>query len=191
MSKILIWCHGGCFGGGSVTNDADLRSHLTSQGWEIRAVKFPLDNYAKALNHIKTEAVNADFKTNHVVVGGISSGGFLAHKAAHDLHLPALLICPVMGPAARHYKLPHDLQWKQIQFFGTYLNMLAAQNRVTKPSTPTFVLYGTQDTRAEPHHFESWKGLENVKMVGVEAGHELCKSPDLSIVLEGLQGLVT
>ena len=200
MSKILIWCHGGCFGGGSVSYDKPLREGLAKYGWDVRPVDFPLDNYQSAIDAIGAEALKAQDESKNeiknerktpVVVGGISSGGLLAHQVASELELPALLVCPVLAPAARHYKLPPDLQMKQLSFFHTHSEIIKAQNMVCKPMQKRFILYGTKDTRAAPRHFEAWKGMDYVQVKGIDAGHELCKNVKAEDLLEGLENLIT
>lgn len=192
MSRVLIWCHGGCFSGGSVEYDKELRAYLIDQcRCIVIPVNFSLNGWNEAIDDIlKVAKEMLDIMSDeYIVIGGISSGALLAHEVANRLNLPALLICPVIKPASRHSSLPDDLKEKQLKFFGTLDYMKYIQNKVAQPNSARYILYGLQDNRAPSSAFEHWLKLDNVASNSIDKGHEICNSPPLKLIGEHLNDL--
>jgi hypothetical protein len=185
MSRLLVWCHGGCFSGGNTFYDAELRTYLSEHGWTVFPVDFSRDNLNDALEDI-THACDGH---NDVILGGISSGGFLAHVGACMVGVPALLVCPVIKPFDRHASLPSDLQEKQLQFFKTMSDMEAAQKNIKIPNNKRFIVYGTRDSRAPANAYSDWIGMDCVECLAIDSGHEICNNPPSAEILEGLNSL--
>lgn len=78
MDVDLIWCHGGCFSGGSIEYDKELREYLSNNNiCHPIPINFSLDNWDAAIRDIK-EACRATNRS--VMLGGISSGAMMADK---------------------------------------------------------------------------------------------------------------
>lgn len=180
MTRTLVWCHGGCFSGGSVEYDKELRNYLDVHGiCKVIPVDFSLRNWPEAITDI-TRAVG--LIKGPVALGGVSSGALLAHAAANLLNLPAILICPVIKPAGRHASLPIDLQQRQLAFFGTLEYMQHIEDSILQPNNRRYVLYGCRDARAPKSAFESWLNLDNVISDALDQGHEICNSPPCELI---------
>jgi len=186
--KVLIWIHGGCFSGGSIHYDKNLREFLFQNGWTVIPVDFDLTDYYKAIQYIE-ETVYKLFriKGNEIILGGISSGGFLAHQVANIIKIPAILLCPVIKPFDRHFDIPQDLQEKQLSFFHTLENMKEIQDSVSEPNNKRFIIFGAKDNRAPFQVYSDWLSLDNVRSTIIDAGHELCNNPPLKLFLDSLE----
>jgi len=187
MAKILLWCHGGCFGGGTALYDRDLRHRIAAAGWTVDAVDFPTDDFKSAQQTLLAAVKNAQ-ATNpaQLVIGGVSSGGFLAYQIAQQCRLPSLLLCPVLAPAARHTQLRHRQQALQLRFFHSLEVMRQVEEEVQPPVSPTAIVYGTEDDRAPGEVHAPWAEQPNVQRIAVEGGHTLCKHPPMSAVMSAL-----
>lgn len=187
MSRTLIWCHGGCFSGGSIEYDKELREFLIDNNiCKVIPVNFSLHSWNEALLDI-TWAVDTFCGT--VILGGVSSGALLAHAAANCLKLPAILICPVIKPATRHTSLPKDLQAKQLAFFQDIEYMQFIEDSITPPNNARYILYGKKDDRAPSSAFQSWLELNNVVSDALDQGHEICNKPPCELIGKRLSAL--
>lgn len=170
----LLWCHGGAFGGGNATYDKKLRDDISKLGINVVSIEFCLDNIEKALQQVKDECKQY-MSHDNVVVGGISSGGYIAHMVADAMNLNAFLIAPVFKPASRHLDLSPKLQKLQLKAFHSLENMKKYENMVRSPTTRRIIVYGSKDTRAENQSYSTW---ENTKRFKTDKDHvSLCKNP--------------
>lgn len=189
QGTILVWCHGGCFGGGQVLYDAQLRKTVKANGYEVTAVDFT-KSYPVALTEIAAAATYHMQQGYRVIMGGISSGGMLAHMVANQLKLPALLIAPVLGPYSRHDApgvLTDSQRELQLSFFGDMDTMFKAeQEALAAPNSHRCIIYGRNDGRAPEDNFIGWTNLRplRVELYEVEASHsKLCQHPPLDNVI--------
>jgi hypothetical protein len=194
-SRTLIWCHGGCFAGGSIEYDKELREYLVQNGvCNVFPVNFSLDSWEGAISDI-TLAAQISSQIGIVpgkmdlILGGISSGALMAHEVANRLKLPAVLICPVIKPATRHDTLPEDLKKKQLTFFGTREHMHMAEDSIQSPNKARYILYGKQDQRAPSSAFESWLTLDHVVSDALDQGHEICNKPPCALIAKRVETL--
>lgn len=186
----MLWCHGGCFGGGSIEYDKELRTYLAVNNiCKVVPVDFCLTDWKIAFTDIMTAIEKHEDEI--LILGGISSGGLLAHIVANWFHLPALLICPVLNPATRHDTLPSDLQAKQLQFFHTINMMKRVETMVETPNNKRYILYGKHDTRAVSTPFESWLHLDIVRADCVDRGHDICSNTPNTLIGEEVVYLFT
>lgn len=190
MQKILLWCHGGCFSGGSVDYDKELREYLNENNWTLLPVDFSLNDWSEAINDITDKVL--EFKSDEnikIVLGGISSGALMAHHVANKFNLPALLICPVIKPFDRHITLTPDLKTKQLKFFHTLQDMKKIQDSINKPNNKRYILYGNRDDRAPSSVFQDWLKLEYVFFDVLDKGHEICNNVPLDLIKKQLDKL--
>lgn len=186
MLRVLIWCHGGCFGGGSPLYDAELRNYLTEHcQCKVVAVNFSLTDYSEACVDILTECMSEDGQ--NIILGGISSGGLMAHRLAEYCNLPVILVCPVIKPASRHASLPEDLQAKQLKFFHTLEDMQRIEDDIPLPRSPCHIIYGTNDNRA--NGFYDWLTLKNVTSSALDRGHDICNDPPRELIAKQLNDM--
>lgn len=182
MNKVLIWCHGGCFGGGNVSYDSEIRTFLQLQhDWKIICVDFALNDWHKAISDIETTVKLIKNDNPKIVLVGVSSGGMMAHEVANRLNLPAALLCPVMKPFDRHESLTKDLQEKQLKFFHTLDNMKKLQDVLQSPNSNRYIMYGKTDNRAPVAAYLNWFKYDNVVHDEIDCGHELCNNPPFNI----------
>ena len=187
---VLLWCHGGCFTGGSVDNDQKLRSYLTSHNiCQCIPIDFSLKSWHLAIRDIYRYALS-DFQGRKVVLGGISSGAMMAHHVANKLKLPAVLICPVLKPADRHQSLSNDLQERQLKFFGSLEEMANIQDSIAPPNNLRYILYGTKDVRAPVSGFEKWLEGDRCIVDVLDKGHEMCSDPPCELIAQGIAKLL-
>jgi len=111
-TRVFLWLHGGCFGGGS--NSSDVRQFLTKHGFRVVTPDFPRSQGLDACLGFLDKVV---LQQQPSWIGGVSSGGFLAHALAQRHRLPALLLCPVMNPWQRHNSLITKHRSLQLKFF--------------------------------------------------------------------------
>ncbi len=190
IGKVLVWCHGGCFSGGSVEYDKELRDYLNLHyKWQIYCVDFSLNDWDTAIEDI-IKVVKIYANTHHVVLGGVSSGGLLAHETANRTNLRAILLCPVIKPATRHDSLSNDLQEKQLNFFKTMDNMIQIEKSIKPPNNKRFIIYGKTDTRAPVSAYSDWLKQDNITCYEENGGPELCNKPPYEIFAQGLNNLV-
>jgi len=189
---VLVWCHGGCFGGGNSNYDKALRDHLHHSKIMVMAVEFSTHDFEIAMKDVMTTAKYAENKYPNIPLafGGVSSGGFLAHMAANEMNKPAALLCPVVKPYDRHSSLPEDLQNRQLKFFHTLEEMKTIQDLLKPPNAPRYVMYATHDERAPERHYNHWLHENRVFFLGQPGGHELCKHPSLVLFTHGLLTLI-
>lgn len=186
MAITLVWCHGGCFSGGSIDYDKELRNHLSNHNITVIPIDFSLQGWELALKDIYTSTSLKINENDKVILGGISSGALMAHVVANTLYLPAILICPVIKPADRHASLPLDLQTKQLAFFGSMDGMLAVQDSILPPNNRRYILYGTKDIRAPVSSFQQWLTMDNVTYDALDQGHEICSNPPCELIIKRL-----
>ena len=194
--SVLVWCHGGCFGGGQATYDAHLRAVVSDHGCKVHSVDFT-KSYEQALKDIDDVVAYYAQQGYQVIMGGISSGGLLAHQVANRHHLPALLIAPVLAPYTRHSApdvLTDAQRMLQLSFFTTMENMLRAEkDALKKPNSSRCVIYGKGDQRAPEINFMRWSAArdKDIRLFGLDASHNtLCQNPPMYIVLMWLSNLV-
>ena len=192
---VLVWCHGGCFGGGQASYDAHLRAVIQSHGCLVHSVHFT-KSYDQAIKDINEVVTNYGLQGYRVILGGISSGGLLAHQVANERHLPALLIAPVLAPYTRHYApdvLTHAQRKLQLSFFGNMDVMLHAERiALKKPNSNRCVIYGKGDCRAPEIHFSRWAAArdKDIRLFEISASHsQLCQNPPTDIVLSWLSDM--
>lgn len=191
MTKVLIWCHGGCFGGGNVNYDSELRNFLQVQhDWKIICVDFVLDDWDRAISDIETTVKLINKSDMKVIIGGVSSGGMMAHEVANRLELPAILLCPVLAPFDRHESLAKDLQDKQLKFFHTLDNMKKVQDSIQPPNAKRYFMYGKTDKRAPVTVYKDWLEDDLVKSDEVDGGHEICNDPPFNIFATRINELI-
>ena len=188
MSKVLVWCHGGCFGGGGANYDAPLRAAIEASGCAVHSVEFT-KSYEQALVDISIVAAHYESQGHQVLMGGISSGGLLAHQVANQRHLPALLIAPVLAPHARHHTLNAAERALQLSFFGDMVKMRLAEEEAQKgPNNGRCIIYGKGDSRAPEVYFLAWAETScetGISYHEMPLSHiELCKRPPLDIVIQ-------
>lgn len=184
----VVWVHGGCFAGGSASYDQRARAGLEALGYRVHAADFPLREGAKAaVEHIAAEGTRLEqlHEGSTSVFVGVSSGGALAHAAAlvEAKGRGAVLVCPALRPHARHAALPPELADLQLRFFGDEQGMMAWERAFLRPpagESRRGVAYGTCDERAAWTMPDGWSS--RTEAVGVHAGHELCKSVDVSLL---------
>ena len=190
MNKLIVWCHGGCFSGGSVQYDNDLRQFLeVRDGWKVICVDFSLNDWGEAINDIENSCKEYQKIYDKIVLVGVSSGGMLAHEVANRLKLSAGLLCPVIKPYNRHESLPSDLKEKQLKFFHTTDNMKKIQDSIQPPNSKRYIMYGKMDQRAPMSAYSSWFKNELVKYDEVDGGHELCNKPSFFVFADGIKTL--
>lgn len=194
--SVLVWCHGGCFGGGKVSYDAALRRIVKNNGVEVSAVDFT-KLYPNALTEIVDVAKYYMKRDYLVIMGGISSGGLLAHTVANQLYLPALLIAPVLAPHSRHNAhgvLTDSQRDLQLLFFGDMDTMLKAEHEALSfPNNIRYIMYGKNDSRAPEVNFIRWADHHpsRVKLYEVDASHnDLCQYPPLDVVVSWMNMLI-
>jgi acetyl esterase/lipase len=188
----LVWCHGGCFSGGSVEYDKELREYLSSCGIQVLPVDFSLESWDQAVKDVYKAYDNARWDNDNVIIGGISSGAMMAHYVAVQQVAPAILICPVLKPATRHSSLPEDMQARQLKFFGTFEKMMEAQTSLfrEKVCTDRYILYGTKDERAPVSGFQELLGASNVTYDALNGGHGICISPPCELIEARIRALI-
>lgn len=182
--NVLMWCHGGCFSGGSVDYDKEFRHYLFDyQICVVLPVDFSMTDWDRAIQDIvnRTLLIKANDGAK-LIIGGISSGALLAHEVANRLNLPAVLVCPVIKPFTRHASLSEDLQFKQLQFFKTISHMKEIEESIMPPNNSRYILYGSTDQRAPVGHFKDWLGMDNVAHDALNQGHELCNNIPCELV---------
>tara|TARA_R110002111_G_scaffold252255_1_gene316990 strand:+ start:620 stop:1186 length:567 start_codon:yes stop_codon:yes gene_type:complete len=180
--SVIIWCHGGCFGGGNSSYDKKIRQFLTNQGYTVISSEFRKDKEYAIQDIISDCKVNDNF-----ILAGISSGGLLAHIVANTLKVPAMLICPVFKPHDRHEKLGKKLQKLQLDFFKTKKEMKEFQDKIEPPNRKRYCIFGVSDTRAPVDAISDWE-CKDIKMV--KSSHpDLCKNPPLDFVLQCVKKL--
>ena len=192
--RVVIWCHGGCFGGGSADYDRSLRDHLTNTGFQVFSVDFPTDNYPKTIELLLSISQDLEKCGRKYIFAGVSSGGFLAHVMGNACNVPVFLLCPVLQPFKRHETLEEKFRKLQLRFFGSEDIMQKAQEgvEISPPLTPRYVIYGRDDKKAPfPHIFNILMKGEGARITLIEkaAGHELCKNPPLDDILIGVTSL--
>lgn len=138
---VIVWCHGGCFGGGNASYDAWWRDNLTQRSYTVIGAEFSLSSFDQAIEDVS----NMCQQTGAAIIAGISSGGFIAHLVAEKLHIPAILIAPVLKPSVRHSQLPAELQQLQIKSFGTMENMRRWENIARNCSGRRIIMLGLAD----------------------------------------------
>lgn len=181
----VIWCHGGCFGGGSRKYDKPARDMLTKNGYDVINPDFPTDKgMDAAVDHILTCA-STEAKDDIVIIG-VSSGGLIAHNVANQIGCPAVLIAPVGNPFSRHKTLIKKQQDLQLRFFGTLDNMESEELNLSLPNNERFIICGSDDHRASS---KPWMGLHNVdhrhiSIMFMPGGHEICKKPPMDTILD-------
>jgi len=192
MNKVLIWCHGGCFGGGNISYDSELRNFLkTHHGFDIICVDFPLDDWFQAVDFIEKKCWDIMIQKNtKVILVGVSSGAMMAHDVANRLNLLAGLICPVLKPFDRHESLTKDLQEKQLKFFHTLDNMKKIQDSIQPPNSKRYIMYGKIDKRAPVAAYLDWFKNDNVVHDEFDCGHELCNNPPFDIFANRINELI-
>jgi hypothetical protein len=183
----VIWCHGGCFSGGSVEYDKELREYLSLHGIQVIPVDFSLESWDQAVKDITEAYDNARWANDNVLIGGISSGAMMAHHVARKESTEAVLVCPVLKPADRHSSLPADLQARQLKFFGTLERMLEVQNSLILGSDEKlyggrYILYGIKDERAPVSGFHELLKMKNVTYDALDRGHDICVSPPCELI---------
>lgn len=186
----LIWCHGGCFAGGSVAYDEGLRNYLGEGGdFNPVPVDFSLKSWTQAVQDIVSRSITSIMKDRPIILVGVSSGAFMAHYVANILHVPAVLIAPVLCPADRHADLPQDLQDRQISFFGSFDEIAKAQKLLLAPNTHRYILSGAQDTVA-PFTRSEWVDGEMVVCDLLEdKGHQICVAPPKKLIAQRLRAM--
>lgn len=190
MENVLLWCHGGCFSGGSINYDEELRTYLEKNKiCKVIPVDFCLTNWKTALKDVMSAVEKYD--NENLVLGGISSGALLAHIVANCFTLPALLICPVLNPATRHTDLPPELQEKQLKFFHNMSNAYKVENMVNKPNSYRYILFGKHDKRASSETFRPWLNMDKVTCNCLDKGHEICNNPPCELIANHLSTLFT
>ena len=189
----IAWVHGGCFTGGSAAHDVAMRGHLESLGMRCVSVDYDRSNLDLALASIRGAVNDLASNDSTIVLGGVSSGGYLAHRAANEMGLPALLLCPVIDPVARHDGLPPRMQTQQLDFFGSPESMMCEQHHMQPPTGKRLVFVGEDDWERAPRAaMRDWEMRGNTQIVSCEGDHALCAAPPLhEITAERLAWLQT
>ena len=194
--NILIWCHGGCFGGGLPSYDIKLRDFIKKQGWKVHSVDFNVNDYNSAIKDISlaVRSITRIYTNSNVILGGISSGALFAHVIANEFDIPAILVCPVIKPLKRHESLPEKFQKLQLKSFHDFDKMSDIETlAIAPPSNSRFIIYGVKDTRAPFQAYAHWLNEKNATIhttaVGCSGGHEICHNPPLEIFFKGLTSL--
>lgn len=182
----LIWCHGGCFSGGNASYDKQLREYLEKNGIKVISVEFSTDSWNEALLDVIRTSVLCN---EPHILGGVSSGGMIAHQAANIVNRPAFLLCPVFKPADRHSSLEEKFQKMQLNFFDTVENMEKYQNDVKAPNRERQIIFGNQDERARLDAISGWTGTKNLTVHIVSGDHSLCKYPPLELCLQCINSM--
>jgi acetyl esterase/lipase len=146
---------------------------------------FALDSVEHAVADIKVIVAQAPVGAP-VVLAGASSGATLAHVAAHELGLPAILLVPVLDPAKRHDGLPCALQTAQLHAFKNLAAMLAWENAIPAPTSQRVVIAAIDDVRTDPSAYiaRGWNLLPGVRSHHFKTGHSLCNTPPRELIHE-------
>jgi acetyl esterase/lipase len=186
MKTVLVWCHGGCFGGGDFSYDVQLRKAIGDAGYQVCSVDFT-KSYPMALADIDKIVTYYELDGYRVILGGISSGGLLAHLAANSRQLPAVLIAPVLGPYKRHNILDSSQQKLQLSFFGNMETMFGVEQLAQEePNNTRLIIYGKGDVRAPDIYFKMWQA----QLHEIDASHsELCQHPPVDIIIQWIQSI--
>jgi hypothetical protein len=158
-----------------------LRKVIGDTGCLVYSVDFT-KSYPMALADINTVILYYELEGYRIILGGVSSGGLLAHLVANRRQLPALLIAPVLGPHTRHHILDASQQKLQLSFFNDMETMLKVEQLAQgAPNNDRLIIYGKGDIRAPAIHFRDWP----VQLHEVDASHSnLCQHPPMEVIIK-------
>jgi acetyl esterase/lipase len=77
-TKIVVWCHGGGWIGGSVDDPIDAIGPLCDTDWRVVAVDYTLGNWRRAVDDIDWAVRALTPTADRLVIAGHSAGGHLA-----------------------------------------------------------------------------------------------------------------
>ncbi len=167
--------------------DKPLRAALETHGFSVVTADFSLTDTAQALADIQATVEQVQRTTpSPVCLVGVSSGAFYAHLVANRMHLPALLLCPVLTPWTRHAHLSASDQRLQLKAFQTLHRMQEWESRIDPPNRARAVITGVADTVRGSH--PPWQ-TRRVLQCRLEGGHELTTTVPLDVMVRSLRFL--